>query len=196
MRTLQASLDLTDDGGKVIFRQFGGKSSLRTSQSGHTVIRADQFDSDGWQLPEITELCQKNDEGCATKYMYHKRRCIDNDTLAGDHDPASTRSCRPRLIRQFFPPHHLGSRVVNKRTVLCKIMSGINGRALNATIPEKIQRQGTLWKIKQWKRLAHYMLYVRYAAFFDTLSREFLMLIPLDDRRTSGLHCDDGTNEI
>ena len=29
MRTLQASLDLNDDGDKVIFRQFGGESSLR-----------------------------------------------------------------------------------------------------------------------------------------------------------------------
>ena len=43
MRTLQASLDLTDDGDKVIFRQFGGESSLRTLQSGHTVIRADRW---------------------------------------------------------------------------------------------------------------------------------------------------------
>ena len=34
MRTLQACLDLNDD--KVIFRQFGGESSLRTLQSGHT----------------------------------------------------------------------------------------------------------------------------------------------------------------
>ena len=102
MRTLQASLDLTDDGDKVIFRQFGGKSSLRTLQSEHTVIRADQFDPDGWQLPEITELCQDNDEGCATNYMsviahmYQRPICKDNDVSAGDHDPAPTRSCGPR----------------------------------------------------------------------------------------------------
>ena len=102
MRTLQAGLDLTDDGDKVIFRQFGGESSLHTLQSGHTVIRADQFDPDGWQLPEMTELRQDNDEGCATNYMsviahvYHRPRCMDNDTSAGDHDPASTSSCRPR----------------------------------------------------------------------------------------------------
>ena len=69
MGTLQAGLDLTDDGDKVIFRQFGGESSLRTLQSGHTAIRADQFDPDGWQLPENTELCQDNDEGCGTNYM-------------------------------------------------------------------------------------------------------------------------------
>ena len=102
MRTLQAGLDLTDDGDKVIFRQFGGESSLRTLQSGHTVIRADQFDPDGWQLPEITEFCRDNDEGCATNYMsviahvFQRPRCMDNGTSAGDHDPAPTRSCRPR----------------------------------------------------------------------------------------------------
>ena len=45
---LQASLDLTDDGDKVIFRQFGEDSSLRTLHRGNTVIRADQFDPDGW----------------------------------------------------------------------------------------------------------------------------------------------------
>ena len=93
MRTLQTSLDSADDGDKVIFR---------TLQSGHTVIRADQFDPDCWQLPEITELCQDNDEGCATNYMsvidqLHQRpRCKDDDTPAGDHDPTSTSSCRPR----------------------------------------------------------------------------------------------------
>ena len=102
MRTLQARLDVADDGDKMIFRQFGGESSLRTLQSGHTVIRADQCDSDGWQLPEFTELCQHNDEGRATNYMsaiahvYQRTRGMDDDTPAGDHDPASTRSCRPR----------------------------------------------------------------------------------------------------
>ena len=86
MRTFQASLDLTDDGDKVVFRQFGGESSMRTSQSGHTVIRADQFDPDGWQLPEITGLCRNNDEGCATNCMsviahvYQRPRCMDDDT--------------------------------------------------------------------------------------------------------------------
>ena len=43
MRTLQASLDLNDDGDKVIFRPFEGESSLRTLQSGRTVIGADQW---------------------------------------------------------------------------------------------------------------------------------------------------------
>ena len=83
------------------------------------------------------------------------------------------------LIRQSFPRHHLGSRVVNKCTVLFKTMSGICGRVLDATSPGETQWHGTLWTIKQWKRLAHYMVYVRCAAFFDTLSREFPMLIPM-----------------
>ena len=190
MRTLQASLDLADDGDKVIFRQFEGESSLRTLQSGHTVIRADQFDPDGWQLPEITELGQDNDEG-SIAHVYQGPRFMDNDTPAGDHaqhpnavadhgrrQHLTTTDLRD-LIRHFFPPHHLSSRAVNKRTVLFKTMSGIYGRALNATSSGETQRHGTLWTIKQWKRLAHYMVYVRCAAFFDTLSREFLMLIPM-----------------
>ena len=47
-------------------------------------------------------LCQNNDEGRATNYMsviahvYQRPRCMDDDTPAGDHEPASTRSCRPR----------------------------------------------------------------------------------------------------
>ena len=96
---------------------------------------------------------------------------------------------------QFSQRHHFGSRAVNQRTVFFKTMSGIYGRALDATSPGESQRHGTLWAVKQWKRLAHYMLYVRCATFFDTLSREFLMLIPRDDQRTSCLHCDDGSNE-
>ena len=51
MRTLQASLDLDSNGNKVIFRQCGGESSLRTLKSGHAAIRADQFDTEGRQLP-------------------------------------------------------------------------------------------------------------------------------------------------
>ena len=83
------------------------------------------------------------------------------------------------LIREIFPRHHLGSRVVNKRTVLFKTMSGIYGRALDC---DQSWRDSTAWNTvedKQWKRLAHYMLYVRCAAFSDTLSREFVMLIPM-----------------
>ena len=39
------------------------------------------------------------------------------------------------LIRQIFPRPHLGSRVVNERTVLFKTMSGMYGRALEVTSP-------------------------------------------------------------
>ena len=147
MRTLQASLDLNDDGDKVTCRQFGGESSLRTLQSGHTVSRADQFDPDGWQLPEITELCQNNDKGCATNCMsviahvYQRPRCMDDDTPAGtmtQHPHAVADNGRRQhrtatdlrdLIRQISPRHHLGSRVVNKCTVIFifTTMSGISG---------------------------------------------------------------------
>ena len=129
MRTLQASLDLNGDGGKVIFRQFGGESSLRILQSGHTVIRADQFDPDGWQLPEITELCQNN-EGCATNYMsviahaYQRPRCMDDDTPAEDHDPASTRSCRPRQKTTSNGDGSTRSQSTNPPTTSPRLKSG------------------------------------------------------------------------
>ena len=105
MVTLQAGLDLDDNGDKVIFLQFGGESSLRTLKRGHMAIRADQFDPDGWQLPEKAELRQNNDQGVATNYMsaiahLHQRpRCTDDNTPAGDTDAASTLSRRPN-----FPP--------------------------------------------------------------------------------------------
>ena len=60
----------------------------------------------------------------------------------------------PDLIRPILPRHHLGSRVVNKCSVLFKTMSENRGRALNATSPGEAQRHGTLWTIRQWKRLA------------------------------------------
>ena len=126
---IMVSLDLTDDGGKMIFRQFGGESSLRTLQSGHTVIRADQFDPDGW-LPEITELCQDSDEGCATNYMsviahvYQRPRCMDDDTPAEDHDPASTRSCRPRQKTTSNGDGPTRSHPTNSPTSLPRFKSG------------------------------------------------------------------------
>ena len=46
-------------------------------------------------------------------------------------------------------------------------------------VPERLNGMEHSWTIKQWKRLAHYMVYLRCAAFFDTLSLEFLMLIPM-----------------
>ena len=153
MRTLQTSVDLDDDGDKVIFRQFGGESSLRTLQSGHTVIRADQFDPDGWQLPEITELCQNNDQGRATNYCQSSLMCTrdpeawttihQQETMTrhlhavADHGRRQHRTATglPDLIRPILPRDYLGSRVVNKRTVLFNTMTGMCGRALDATSP-------------------------------------------------------------
>ena len=130
MRTLQAGLDLDDNGDKVIFRQFGGESSLRTLKSGHTAIRADHFDPDGWQLPEIAELCQNNDQEFATNYMSsptctrdpNARTTIHQQETLPQHPHAvADRGRRPRtatelqdFIRQTLPCHRLGLRVVNK----------------------------------------------------------------------------------
>ena len=113
--------------------------------------------------------------------MYQQETMTQHLHPAADHGRRQhlTATDLRDLIRQSLPLHHLGSRVVNKRTVFFKTMSGIFGRALNATNPGEAQRHGTQWTIKQWKRLAHCMVYVRCAAFFDTLSREFLMLIPM-----------------
>ena len=75
---------------------------MRTLQSGHSVIRADQFDPDGWQLPEITGLCQNNDEGRATNYMsviahaYQRPRCSRRPRQEDNTD-------LPDLIRPIFP---------------------------------------------------------------------------------------------
>ena len=114
--SLQGGLDLDDNGDKVIFRQFGGESSLRTLKSGHTAIRADQFDPDGWQLPEIAELCQNNDQGVATNYLsaiahVHQRpRCTNDNTPAGDTDAASTLSRRPNFHPSWKSQHGLRKR--------------------------------------------------------------------------------------
>ena len=101
-RTPQACQDLDDNGDTVIFRQFGGGSSLRTLKSGPTATRADQFDPDGWQLPEIAEVYQNSGQGVATNHMsatahLHQRpRCANDNTPAGDNDAASTGSRRQR----------------------------------------------------------------------------------------------------
>ena len=105
----------------MIFRQFGGESSLRTLKSGHTAIRSDQFDPDGWQLPEIAELCQDIDEGCGTNYMsviahvYQRPRCTDDNTLAGYTDAASTLNRRPN-----FPPSSKSQHMASEEEVMSR----------------------------------------------------------------------------
>ena len=165
-RTLQASPDLNNNGDKVIFRQFrGGSSSFRTLKSGHTAIRADQFDPDGWQFPDSAELCQNDDQGPVTNDMsaiahLHKRpRC----TCTRDPDARTTRYHQETLtqyphaatyhrrrshrtttklqdlIRRTPPRHHPGSRGRN--------MSGIYGRATEATSPREARRHCKLWLV-------------------------------------------------
>ena len=169
MRTLQARLDLTDDDGdKVIFRQFGGESSL----------------------------CQNNVEGCATNYT--SVTCtIDPDAWTTIHQ-RETMTQHPHAVADHGRRQHLTTTVharshpTNFPTSSPRFKSGQQMHdALQHhmrdfwTSSRGDQSWGdstawwTLWTTKQWKRLAHCMLYVRCAAFFDTLSREFLMLIPM-----------------
>ena len=195
IRTLRASLDLIDGRDKVIFRQFGEESSLRTVQSGHTTIRADLFDPDGWQLPETTELCPDNDEGFTTNYMsviahvHQTTRGMDDDTPAGIHTPASTHGCRPqqKTTPSVDGPTRFQTTNQPMTSLLSKSGEPMHGVFQNherdiwtsspCPSPGETQRHGTLSAVKQRKRLAHHMVYVRCAAFFDTLSREFLMLV-------------------
>ena len=194
MRTLRASLDLTEGGDKVIFRQFGRESSLRTLQSGHTAIRADQIDPDGWQIPETTGVqttMKDSQQSTCQSSLTYTRKLLARTTIhqqetmtqhphtVADHGRTQHRMSTDLydLKQPTYPRRHLGSRAENQRMAFFRTMSGICGRALDATSPGETQRHGTLWAVKQWKRLAHDMLYVRCAAVFDTLSREFLMLI-------------------
>ena len=82
-------------------------------------------------------------------------------------------------IRQTFPRHHFGSRVIHKKTVISRTMSGIHGRTTEATSSRKIQRQGAFVVDGQTERTPQWMMYVRCATFFDTVGREFLMSIPM-----------------
>ena len=138
VRTLQASLDLTDDGDNVIFRQFGGESSLRTLQSGHTVFVPTNFilmvgssqksqncvrttmkdaqqitcqsslmctrDPDAWTMIHQQETTTQHPHAVAVHGRRQHRRATD----------------LPDLTRPILPRHYLGSRVVNKCTVLKK----------------------------------------------------------------------------
>ena len=75
---------------------------MRTLGSGHTAIRADQFEPSGWQLPEIAELCQNKDQGFLANYMsiiahlHHRPRSTDGNAPTGDNGAATTRSRRPQ----------------------------------------------------------------------------------------------------
>ena len=113
--------------------------------------------------------------------MYQQETVTQHPHAVADHgrrQHLTTTDLRD-LIRQSLPLHLLGSRVVNKCTVLFKTMSGIFGRALNATSRGEAQRHGTLWTIKQWKR-SHTTCCRCDVQHSSTLChREFLMLIPM-----------------
>ena len=106
MRKFQAKLDLDDNGGKVIFRQFGGGSLLRTLKSGHTAIRADQFDPDGWQLPETAKLRQNSDQGFVTNYMSAIAHLHQRPRCTNDNAQQETMMHHPHAVADYGRRQH------------------------------------------------------------------------------------------
>ena len=99
MRTLQASLDLDD-----------GRPSLRTLKSGHTAIRADQFDPEGWRLPEEADSHQSNDQRIESMSMSANDHCQNRFRCTSDNDAAVTRRRKspPQTSTDRYetaPPH-------------------------------------------------------------------------------------------
>ena len=158
MMTLQASLDLTDDGDKVIFRQYGGESSLRILQSGHSVIRVDQFDPGGWQISrnwvrtmvkdaqqitcQSSLKCTRDPDAWTT--IHQQETMTQHLHAVADHGRRQhgTATDLPDLIRPILPRHYLVSRLVSKCTELFKTMSGMCGRALDYDHPPTAIQKG------------------------------------------------------
>ena len=180
MRTLQACLDLNDDGDKVIFRQFGGESSLRTLQSGHTRTFVPT------NLIPMVGSSQKS-----RAHVYRRPRRMDNDTSAGDHEPASTRSCRPRQKTTSNDNGPARSHPTIFPTSSLRFKSGkeTHGTFQNHerelwTSSQRYQsrRDSTAWntvddQTVETTRTLHGVRVMR--GILRHLSREFLMLIPV-----------------
>ena len=116
-------------------------------------------------------------------HVYQRPRCMDDDSSAGDHDQAPTRSGRPRRRTMATDPQISSDNHSSPRFKSEQMHGAFQNQERDRWTrsqchsPGEAQRHGTLWTMKHWKRLAHNMVYVRCATFFDTLSREFLMLI-------------------
>ena len=149
MRTLQASLDLTDDGDKVTFRQFEEnphcalcKADTRpfvptnlipmvgSSQKSRNCVRTTMKDAEQISC-QSSHTCTRDPN--AWIIIHQQETMTQHPHAVADHGRRQHLTATdPRdLIRQSFPLHHLGRRVVNKCTVLFKTMSGIYGRALS-----------------------------------------------------------------
>ena len=130
MRTLQANLDLTDDGDKVIFRQFGAESSLRTLQSGHTDVRADQF--------FLMVGSSQKSQNCVRTTMKDAQQITCQSSLMCTRDPEawttihqletmtqqSARCCRPRQKTTSNGDGPTRSHPTNSPTSLPRFESG------------------------------------------------------------------------
>ena len=86
--------------------------------------------------------------------MHQQETMTQHPHAVADHSrrPHRTATEQQDLIRQTFPRHRLGSRLTHRRTVFFRTMSGIYGRAIEATRLGETPRHGALWTTKQWKR--------------------------------------------
>ena len=135
MRTLQASLDLNDDGDKVIFRQFGGESSLRTLQSGHTrsfvptnlipIVGSSQKSQncvrtttkDAQQITcQSSLICTRDPDAWTT--IHQQETMTQHPHAVADHGTRQHQTATDlrHLIRPILRRLHLGSRKVNTRS--------------------------------------------------------------------------------
>ena len=125
MRTLQASLDLTDDGDKVIFRQLGGEFSIahfakRTHGRSCRPICSRWLAASrnhGVDAQQITcqssHTCTRDPEAWTT--IHQQETMTQHPHEVADHGRRQhpTTTDLPDLRQQSLPLHHLGSRVVN-----------------------------------------------------------------------------------
>ena len=185
-------------------------------RSGHTAIRADHFDPNGWQLPEIDDLRQNDDQGFATNclsaiaHLHQRPRCTKKTTHQQGtmtQHPHAVVGPRPKTSSDsegnatFHPTNFPTS------SFWFKSDTQMNGNFQN--------HERDLWTNHRsdhpWKdsttrsveeRLAQYMTYVRCAAFFDTmcsiLRHSGLVFFDVDPHgtpRTSRLQWGDEGNE-
>ena len=68
-----------------------GRPSPRTLKSGHTAIRADQFDPEGWRLPEEADSHQSNDQRIESMSLSANDHCQNRSRCTSDNDAPVTR---------------------------------------------------------------------------------------------------------
>ena len=142
-------------------------------------------------------------------HVYQRPRCMDDDTPVGDHDPASTRSCRPRQKTTSNGNGPTRSHPTNPSTSSPRFKSGKqmhgafenHGTAYIWTSSRCDQSRGdsTAWntvddQTVETPRTLHGVRGMR-GIIRHPVSGISDVDPSWDDRRTSSLHRDDGSNE-